>query len=124
MVGLAGAMAIRPGPPQKLAVSGMLLIGTGLAYLANYNNAPPPVLIDPNIQARKPDLEAVDYIADKYGVDRHLLGKLIHEVKEAMGRDHRGRRPELTKEQMKELAEELAQEIQKGLTEASEKPDN
>jgi hypothetical protein len=102
----------------------MLLISAGLAYWANYNNAPPPVLIDPNIQARKRDLDLVDYIADKYGVDRHLLGELIHEVKEAMGRDHRGRRPELTKEQIEELAKELTQEIDKGLTEAPEKPDN
>jgi hypothetical protein len=68
--------------------------------------APPPI-VDPNIYARKSDLEKVDYIADKYGVDRHALGDLVHEEKESRGR-YKGRRPpDLTTEEIEELAKEL-----------------
>jgi RHS repeat-associated protein len=124
MVGLAGAIAIRPGPPQKFAFSGMLLFGAGLAYLVNHNNAAPPLLIDPNIEARKKDLKLVDYIADKYGVPRDLLSDLIHWEKHTSGR---GGADNLGKERIEEIAKELADELKKlgdGEGEGEGKPDN
>jgi hypothetical protein len=60
-------------------------------------------LVDPNIYARKRDLQKVDHIADKYGVDGYDLGRAIEEAKEALGR-YKGRRaPDLTKRKSKNL---------------------
>ena len=110
----AGAMAVGaivtsqadspvPGPADILAIG---LLGFALYQWATYETQQLPIS-NPYLESRKADLKLIDHIADKYGVDRHELGKLIHEVKESMGRDHKGRRPELTKEEIEELAREL-----------------
>jgi RHS repeat-associated protein len=53
IAGLAGAMVANPLPnPHKFVIGSGLLLGAGLAYLTNYRNLPPPVLIDPNIYAK------------------------------------------------------------------------
>jgi hypothetical protein len=53
IAGLAGTMVLNPLPnPHKFVIGGGLLLGAGLAYLTNYRNLPPPVLIDPNIYAK------------------------------------------------------------------------
>jgi len=68
---------------------------------------PAPPTVGPNSYASKRDLDLVDHVADEYGVDRHALGDLVEEVKRGLGR-YKGRRaPDLTKEQIEELAKEL-----------------
>jgi hypothetical protein len=63
--------------------------------------------VDPNIYARSRDLAKVDHIAEKYGVDRHDLGRAVEEAKRELGR-YKGRRaPDLTKKEIEELAKQL-----------------
>jgi hypothetical protein len=61
-------------------------------------------LVDPTIYARKRDLELVDYIADKYGIDRETLSKEIHDRKKESGR---GGKDNLGKKAIEKIAEEI-----------------
>src|SRR5262245_21016132 len=120
---LAGAVYVNPLPnPHKFIVGSGLLFAAGLAYLTNYNNAPPPLLINPNIEARNRNLELVDYMADKYGIPRDLLSDEIHWVKEHEGR---GGADNLGKKRIEEIAKQLSDELKKlGEGEGEGKPDN
>jgi len=61
-------------------------------------------LVDPNIYARKRDLELIDYIADKYGIDRETLSEEVHERKRTSGR---GGKDNLGKEVIEKIAKEI-----------------
>jgi RHS repeat-associated protein len=74
----------------------------------------PPLIINPNINARKPDLELVDAISEQYDIPRDLLSEEVHEYKRKTGR--RGN-DNLGKEKIREIAEEI-----KSVLESSRKP--
>jgi len=61
-------------------------------------------LVDPNIYARKRDQEVIDYIADKYGIDRETLSDEVHERKRTSGR---GGKDNLSKEVIEKIAKEI-----------------
>ncbi len=61
-------------------------------------------VVDPNIYARKKDLEVIDYIADKYGIDRETLSEEVHERKRTSGR---GGKDNLGKKAIEKIAKEI-----------------
>jgi RHS repeat-associated protein len=61
-------------------------------------------LVDPNIYARKRDQEVIDYIADKYGIDRETLSEEVHERKRTSGR---GGKDNLGKKVIEKIAKEI-----------------
>lgn len=67
----------------------------------------PAPLTNPNIEARKADLGLIDYIADKYKIDRELLSDRVHWEKQKTGR---GGKDNLGKKKLEELAKEILDE--------------
>ncbi len=61
-------------------------------------------LVDPNIYARKRDQEVIDYIADKYGIDRETLSEEVHDRKRTSGR---GGKDNLGKKAIEKIAKEI-----------------
>lgn len=62
---------------------------------------------------RKAELRQVDAVAHEYGLDRHVFGDYIHEVKEE-GEHGSGVRGDFTPAELRVLAEQLKSELGAG----------
>jgi RHS repeat-associated protein len=77
--------------------------------------APPPSQAQPmppppaaHAKGSREEQRLIKHIAKDVGVSVHDLGAAVHAEKETYGRDHKGRRPpNLTKQQIRELAEQI-----------------
>ena len=89
-----------PGPADVIAIG--FVITAVVVYVIH--EGPHQLPLDPNIYARKRDLELIDHIADKFGIPRDVLSDEVHETKRKSGR---GGADNLGKKKIEEIAKEI-----------------
>jgi RHS repeat-associated protein len=101
-VAMAAGLAIGVRGRTPILIAGAATLATVWILTSPVQQHLP--LVDPNIYARKRDLELIDYIADKYGIDRETLSEEVHERKRTSGR---GGKDNLGKEVIEKIAKEI-----------------